>query len=125
MACRSRTTTAIAVRAKSITFSSRQPEESKPSLPVRRPALTQPLALAASTGRDGEPNPAMVIADVVSTADSESPIHAIPSTAGPAVYKPVSAETIARLEANRPDFTVVFTEDKNGFYINGKKFAMD
>jgi hypothetical protein len=22
-----------------------------------------------------------------------------------------------------PDFTVTFTEDKNGFYINGHKFA--
>ena len=24
-----------------------------------------------------------------------------------------------------PDFTVTFTEDKNGFYINGRKFAAD
>lgn len=30
-----------------------------------------------------------------------------------------------KLKANPPDFTLLFTEDKNGFYINGKKFAMD
>jgi suppressor of ftsI len=24
-----------------------------------------------------------------------------------------------------PDFTVIFTEERNGFYINGKKFSMD
>jgi FtsP/CotA-like multicopper oxidase with cupredoxin domain len=29
------------------------------------------------------------------------------------------------VKAQVPDFTVVFSEDKNGFYINGKKFAMD
>jgi suppressor of ftsI len=28
-------------------------------------------------------------------------------------------------KTSSPDFTVVFTEDKNGFYINGKKFSMD
>jgi suppressor of ftsI len=30
-----------------------------------------------------------------------------------------------RLENKPPDFTVTFTEDKNGFYINGSKFSMD
>lgn len=30
-----------------------------------------------------------------------------------------------KLEASAPDFTVVFTEDKNGFYINGEQFSMD
>jgi suppressor of ftsI len=30
----------------------------------------------------------------------------------------------ARVENSPPDFAVSFTEDKNGFYINGKKFAM-
>jgi FtsP/CotA-like multicopper oxidase with cupredoxin domain len=40
----------------------------------------------------------------------------------PPVYKQVDVE---RLKKTLPDFTVTFTEDKNGFYINGQKFAMD
>jgi FtsP/CotA-like multicopper oxidase with cupredoxin domain len=30
---------------------------------------------------------------------------------------------IARVENSSPDFVVNFTEDKNGFYINGRKFS--
>jgi len=77
------------------------------------------------TGPDGDPNPAMVIADVVSAAHSESPMRSISSTRGPALYKELSSQTMRELEANKPDFIVVFTEDKKGFYINGEKFAMD
>jgi FtsP/CotA-like multicopper oxidase with cupredoxin domain len=40
----------------------------------------------------------------------------------PALYKPINVEPLKK----RPtSFTVTFTEDKNGFYINGEKFAMD
>jgi suppressor of ftsI len=77
------------------------------------------------TGPDGDPNPAMVIADVVSATYSESSMHSLPTTRGPAIYREISGQTMAELAANEPDFTVVFTEDKNGFYINGMKFAMD
>jgi FtsP/CotA-like multicopper oxidase with cupredoxin domain len=59
------------------------------------------------------------------SARSESRIPRIPSTDGRAVYKEISAHTVEELAAKPPDFTVVFTEDNNGFYINGKKFAMD
>src|SRR5258708_8283551 len=41
---------------------------------------------------------------------------------GGPVYKPVNVEALKRAE---PDFTVTFTEDKNGFYINGSKYAPD
>lgn len=40
----------------------------------------------------------------------------------PSVYKRVDVE---RLKQTAPDFTVIFTEDKNGFYINGAKFSAD
>ena len=40
----------------------------------------------------------------------------------PPVYKPVNVEPLKKAA---PDFTVTFTEDKNGFYINGRKFAAD
>ena len=77
------------------------------------------------TRPDGDANPTMVIADVVGTARSESRIPRIPSTDGRAVYKEISAHTVEELAAKPSDFTVVFIEDNNGFYINGKKFAMD
>jgi FtsP/CotA-like multicopper oxidase with cupredoxin domain len=32
---------------------------------------------------------------------------------------------VESLKKSAPTFTTIFTEDKNGFYINGKKFAMD
>ena len=40
----------------------------------------------------------------------------------PPLYKPLDLE---RLKKTTPDFTVIFTEDKKGFYINGRKFAPD
>ncbi len=76
------------------------------------------------TGADGDPNPAMVIADL-GPANSNSQMRAVPSTAGRAVYKELSHQEIQKLEVTKPDFTVTFTEEKGGFYINGRKFSMD
>jgi suppressor of ftsI len=76
------------------------------------------------TGADGDPNPAMAIADV-GPAHTHSPMRTLPSTTGPAVYKELSKQEIQKLEVSKPDFTVTFTEDKSGFYINGRKFSMD
>ncbi|MCU1333364.1 MAG: multicopper oxidase type 2 [Candidatus Angelobacter sp.] len=75
--------------------------------------------LCVNTGPDGDPNPGMVLADLVSA----SPVP--PSTQAHAVDKrrPVyKAVNVDRLKKAAPDFTVNFTEDKNGFYINGRKF---
>jgi suppressor of ftsI len=76
------------------------------------------------TGPDGDYNPAMMLADVVSSPQAAEPKHKVTSANGPAVYKNFPSEQLKTVEARDPDFTVVFTEDKNGFYINGKKFAM-
>jgi suppressor of ftsI len=35
----------------------------------------------------------------------------------------VSSRTITRIEKSPSDFVVTFTEDKKGFYINGKKYG--
>jgi FtsP/CotA-like multicopper oxidase with cupredoxin domain len=40
----------------------------------------------------------------------------------PPLYKPIDVELLKKAA---PDFTVTFTEDKNGFYIDGHKFAPD
>ena len=74
------------------------------------------------TGPDGDANPAMVIADV-GPGETDS-IYAVPETMEPPVYRGPSPQEIQKLEASTPDFTVTFTEDKKGFYINGQKFSM-
>jgi suppressor of ftsI len=83
--------------------------------------------LCVNTGPAGDPNPAMVLADLVqpsSALSSSRPateqVHAIDDR--PPRYKPIDVEP---LKKTTPDFIVNFTEDKNGFYINGRKFAVD
>jgi suppressor of ftsI len=83
--------------------------------------------LCVDTGPDGDPNPGMVLADLVQPRSDQSSPHRKPeqphaSDNRPPVYKPVNVESLKKAA---PDFTVVFSEDKNGFYINGQKFAMD
>ena len=77
------------------------------------------------TGPDGDDRPAMVIADVLSGRHKDSSFHKVPTTAGKPFYKPISNRQLKTLKASPPDFIVTFTEDKDGFYINGKKFTMD
>ena len=83
--------------------------------------------LCVDTGPDGDPNPGMVLADLAQPSSDRAgsvappkPVHALHSR--PPLYKPVDVE---RSKTTLPDFTVLFTEDKNGFYINGRKFAPD
>jgi len=75
------------------------------------------------TGPDGDPNPAMVIADVSSPGDHPA-MHTIVNYGDPVAHNKVAESLLRELEAAKPDFTVTFTEDKNGFYINGRKFYM-
>jgi suppressor of ftsI len=77
------------------------------------------------TGPDGDYNPAMVLADVISSPQAAEHERKAPGVRGPAIYKTFSSRQLETVKAQVPDFTVVFSEDKNGFYINGKKFAMD
>ena len=88
--------------------------------------------LCVNTGPDGDPNPEMVLADLVQPSSAQpSPhktdaqpaglkAHAIDERAP--LYKPIDVEA---LKQAAPGFTVIFTEDKNGFYINGRKYAPD
>jgi suppressor of ftsI len=83
--------------------------------------------LCVDTGPVGDPNPEMVLADLVSPGPSETDV-ASHSAQGRAIngrrpiYKPIDIEP---LKKTAPDFVVTFTEDKNGFYINGQKFSAD
>jgi suppressor of ftsI len=83
--------------------------------------------LCVDTGPDGDPNPGMVLADLVQHHPDRPGANRKPEQlhvihASPPLYKPVDIE---RLKKTAPDFAVMFTEDKNGFYINGRKFALD
>jgi FtsP/CotA-like multicopper oxidase with cupredoxin domain len=74
------------------------------------------------TGPDGDSNPAMVLADIVSAQPSKRPAR--PALGGKPVYANFSRAVLRRVEASDPQFVVNFTEDKKGFYINGQKFEM-
>ena len=83
--------------------------------------------LCVDTGPDGDPNPGMVLADLVQPSpdrpSSDRPLEQLHAIDGrPLFYKLIDVEP---LKKTVPDFTVTFTEDKNGFYINGRKFAPD
>ena len=82
-------------------------------------------ARCIDTGPDGDNTPAMAIADVVSAVSPTSSDHLVPTTAGRPIYKAITVKQLQGIESRGPDFTVIFTEDKNSFYINGKKFSMD
>jgi suppressor of ftsI len=75
------------------------------------------------TGPDGDSNPAMVLADVISAKPSS--LEAGPTLGGSPVYATFSPATLKRVEASEPQFVVNFTEDKEGFYVNGQKFEMN
>ena len=73
------------------------------------------------TGPDGDPNPAMVLADIVPRTGAGS----APKISETAVKPARDIVDLAAEQKTGPRFTVTFTEDKNGFYINGEKFAPD
>jgi suppressor of ftsI len=84
-----------------------------------------------NTGPLGDPNPEMVLADLVQpssarpgasqpNANATHRVHAADDH--PPLHKVIDLEPLTKSE---PDFTVVFTEDKNSFYINGRKYTPD
>ena len=80
-------------------------------------------SLCFDTGPDGDSNPAMVLADIVSARPSSPKARS--ATGGAPVYATFPPTNLKRVEASEPQFIVNFTEDKQGFYINDQKFEMD
>jgi FtsP/CotA-like multicopper oxidase with cupredoxin domain len=80
--------------------------------------------LCIDTGLDGDPNPAMVLADLVNLPKPSAGTKPRPGNVEAPIYKIISRAHIVKIENRSPEFVVTFTEDKNGFYINGKKFGM-
>jgi FtsP/CotA-like multicopper oxidase with cupredoxin domain len=80
-------------------------------------------SLCFDTGPDGDSNPAMVLVDIVSARPSNPQIR--PALGGAPVHATFTPTVLKRVETSGPQFVVNFTEDKQGFYINGQKFEMD
>jgi suppressor of ftsI len=74
------------------------------------------------TGSDGDPNPAMVLADMVNLAQPGPHSRTRTVSARSPISRPLSPPEIAGIENRPPDFVVRFSEDKQGFYINGRKY---
>jgi len=79
------------------------------------------ISRCVNTGPDGDPNPAMVLADIAPRSATGSPAKAVESSLKPE-FKTLD---LTAEEKAPPRFTVTFTEDKKGFYINGEKFTPD
>ena len=92
--------------------------------------VTGPLAgarrtlrsLCVDTGPDGDPNPEMVLADLVPTTSGQPAKRARASRYRTPHYQRINVDP---LKQTPPNFVVTFTEDKNGFYINGHKYSPD
>jgi suppressor of ftsI len=76
--------------------------------------------LCVNTGPDGDPNPAMVLADIRTGSSAPLVKQEAHRDLRPPEHKQIDLRAI---KASQPDFVVSFTEDKNGFYINGQKYA--
>lgn len=75
------------------------------------------------TGKAGDPNPAMVLADLDTGAQAKATVVRHVSSHKPAIYKALPPAQLAMYEHRVPDFIVKFTEDDHGFYINGRKYS--
>ena len=91
---------------------------------VTGPAAGAPrhlLSHCVDTGPEGDPNPAMVLADIVPRPAAESTPRVLESSR----KTDLKTLDLSAEEKAPPRFIVIFTEDQKGFYINGQKFAPD
>ena len=79
------------------------------------------VSRCVDTGPAGDPNPAMILADIVPRAAAESTPKVLRNSRKPNL----KTLDLAAEEKAPPRFIVTFTEDQKGFYINGEKFAPD
>ena len=77
------------------------------------------ISRCVDTGPDGDPNPSMILADISPRPATNS----TPKLSKSSLQPDIKELDLTAEEKAPPRFTVTFTEDKNGFYINGEKFA--
>jgi FtsP/CotA-like multicopper oxidase with cupredoxin domain len=78
--------------------------------------------LCVDTGRDGDPNAGMVLADIRPGSSTSSMQQRSNRDFRKPEFKQIDLQSF---EQSEPDFVATFTEDKNGFYINNQKYAPD
>jgi suppressor of ftsI len=91
---------------------------------VTGPSSAKPRRLISrcvDTGPDGDPNPAMTLADIVPKRAANATAHASRYHLNP----DLKTLDLGAEEKAPPRFVVTFTEDKKGFYINQQKYAPD
>src|SRR5260370_4480007 len=91
---------------------------------VSGPAAGTPQHLmtrCVDTGTDGDPNPAMILADIVPRSGADSTSNISESTVIPEVKK----VDLAAEEEAPPPFVLTVTEDKDGFLLHREKIALD
>ena len=77
------------------------------------------ISRCVDTGPEGDPNPGMILADI-SPRRAAKTVARVPRS----LLQPDSKKFDLTVEEKAPpQFVVTFTEDKNGFYINGEKFS--
>jgi FtsP/CotA-like multicopper oxidase with cupredoxin domain len=79
-------------------------------------------SLCVNTGPEGDPNPGMVLADVVPGIPAAPLLPKSTTTLNPPAHKTIDVQA---KEKSDPDFVATFTEDKRGFYINGQLYQPD
>ena len=79
-------------------------------------------SLCVNTGPEGDPNPGMVLADVVPGIPAARLFPKSPRLLDPPRHKVVDLQAE---EKSDPDFVATFTEDKKGFYVNGQLYKPD
>ena len=85
-----------------------------------RPSVLRTRCVDA--GPDGDPTSEMVLADAVPRPSGPSAKRVPIVDPRPPVYQVVDLE---KVKAAAPHFVLTFSEDKNGFYINGQKYTPD
>lgn len=79
-------------------------------------------SLCVNTGSDGDPNPGMVLADVVPGIPA---VPLFPKSHHVLDSPHYNVVDLQAEEKSDPDFVATFTEDKRGFYINGQPYKPD
>jgi suppressor of ftsI len=91
---------------------------------VTGPAADSPhklISRCVDTGPDRDPNPQMALADIVPRQSAASPVKSSERL----IKRESKSLDLTTEEKAPPQFVMIFTEDKNGFYINEKKFERD
>jgi suppressor of ftsI len=93
---------------------------------IAAPAGGRPVlrTRCVDSGPDGDPNPGMVLADIALT-DTAPAGPRLPANASGDKPLAFNLDDLQKITREPPRFIATFSEDNNGFYINGRKYSPD